>query len=165
MNNDKKVLIVILCLVVIVMSVAFSVYSTAITVQGTTVVDSIWKVEFNKEESSCTSADISVEGLVATINASFTTPGESATCTLTVENKGTLDAKLNSIVKTETGNAPIIFTIEPTDEEIPARDVLTKNNGKEQITVNITFDESTTSQPEETTKSATIVAQYQQKLS
>jgi len=112
--KDKGILTIMLCTVVVIMAVAYAAFSTTLTINGTASISSTWEVGFEQESSSCSDGSVvSVTGTLATLAVELESPGDSVTCTLTVKNTGTLDAKLESIVVTPSGNAPITFTTSP----------------------------------------------------
>ena len=163
--KDKGLLIGMLCTVVIVMAVAFAAFSTSLEVNGTASIQSTWKIVFDKANSSCTDGSniqMNDDSTIATIGVSLESPKDSVTCSIQVKNTGTLDAKLDSISLTPTGNAPITFTVDPkVDADLSTRPVLTAQGGTEVIKVTATYDD-VSGQPKDLTKSVTVVANYKQ---
>lgn len=164
--KEKGILIVMLCTVVIVMSVAFAAFSSNLTINGTAGIASTWNVAFDADNSSCSDgSSIAVGGTTATLSVRLETPGDEVTCTIGVKNTGTLDAKLASITSTPTGDAPITFTVSPTEDDLETRPVLVKGTGTESITVKITYDADTEGQPEDITNTILVSANYVQHFS
>ncbi len=166
--KDRNLLIVMLCLVVIVMSVAFAAFTTKLNINGSASIDSTWKIAFDQDSSSCTGDGNTVsvsESTNATLNISLKNPGDSVTCTLTVKNSGTLDAKLTSIdVTPESNDAPITYTVTPDTGAIATRPTLTKDGGTETIVVTAKYNEEVSTQPDHTSKTVTVRATYVQDL-
>lgn len=161
--KDKSLLIGMLCVVVIVMAVAFAAFSSNLSINGTTSIESTWNVAFDSTNSSCNDgSNIIISGTTATLDVKLETPGDSVTCTLTVKNTGTLNAKLKSITATPSGSAPITFTVAPTTADLETRAYLAKETGTETITVTATYDEDTEGQPETTTNNVLVKAEYAQ---
>lgn len=162
--KEKGLLISMLCVVVIVMAVAFAAFSTNLQINGTASIASTWNVAFDGNNSSCSDGSaIIVSGTTATLSVGLESPGDAVTCTLTVKNSGTLDAKLKSITSVPEGSAPITFTVTPApDADLSSRAVLSKNGGTETIVVVISYDKNVEGQPEETVRKALITATYEQ---
>lgn len=165
--KEKGLLIGMLCTVVIVMAVAFAAFSSSLKVNGTASVASTWAVAFDQEASSCSDgSSVSASGTLATLAVELESPGDSVTCTLTVKNTGTLDARLDSISVTPSGEAPITFTTSPAaDADLSTRAVLAKTSGTEVITVTATYDADTEGQPEDVQNTVVVKANYVQAFS
>ena len=108
MRDSKNIVIGMLCAVVCIMAVAYAAFSTSLTVTTTATVSSNWCVKI--KEASCPTkttngAADSVEAtitpadnaLAATFSMKFTQPGDSATCEVTYENCGSLNATLSHL--------------------------------------------------------------------
>ncbi len=166
--KDKNLLIVMLCIVVIVMAVAYAAFTSQLEVNGSASITSTWKVAFDQTGSSCTGDGNTVQitdDLTANLNVKLNNPKDTVTCTIQVKNTGTLDAKLSSIEATPQENdAPITYLVSPSTGDLAARPTLEKTNGTEVITVSITYDD-VSEQPQNTTKTITVRANYVQKLS
>ena len=109
---------------------------------------------------------MSVNGTLATLGVELESPGDSVTCTLTVKNTGTLDARLDSISVTPSGAAPITFTTSPAvGSDLSTRPVLANTSGTETITVTATYDADVQSQPENIQNTVVVKANYVQAFS
>lgn len=104
MDNRKKkdILIVFMLVAVFVMSVSYSMLSQKLEINGTGSVKGNWNVEITSIVESATqgtgvSESASSDLTVASFAAGLYQPGDSVTYTVTVENKGNIDAKLASI--------------------------------------------------------------------
>lgn len=111
MKDSKNIVIGLLCTVLCVMAVAYAAFSTSLEINGTATIDSTWNVAITDincqtEKGATNGVEIakpSVEGVNTTnaeIGVSFNQPGDNMTCVVTITNKGTLEAKLASIVTT-----------------------------------------------------------------
>lgn len=164
--KEKGLLIAMLCTVVIVMAVAFAAFSTNLTINGTATISSTWNVAFDGNNSSCSDGStVIVNGTTATLSVGLQSPGDEVTCTITVKNTGTLDAKLDTITSTPSGNAPITFTVTPSTSDLATRPVLAKETGTEIITVKIAYDADVEGQPDELSNTLLVSANYVQNLS
>jgi hypothetical protein len=106
MKDSKNMVIGMLCAVVCVMAVAYAAFSTSLNVTTTATVASNWCVKVQKAECEATpvtggaegsataSANTTANALGATFTMKFTQPGDTATCTVTYENCGSLNAAI-----------------------------------------------------------------------
>ena len=104
MDNRKKkdVLIIVMLIAVVCMSSAFAVLSQRLEISGTATVKGNWGVEITgitptATQGTGTSSSTNADLTVATFGAELLQPGDSVTYTVTVENKGNIDARLDSI--------------------------------------------------------------------
>lgn len=104
MDNRKKkdILIIVMLIAVVCMSSAFAVLSQKLEVSGTGTVKGNWGVEITgitptATQGTGTSNSANADLTVATFAADLYQPGDSVTYTVTVENTGNIDAKLDSI--------------------------------------------------------------------
>ena len=109
MNTRKKkdILIVAMVFSLCVMAVAYAMLSQRLEVNGTATTKGQWSVEITGIEVTASQgrgASESADSNLTTANFATTLyqPGDSVTYTVTVENKGSLDAKLESINTTTT---------------------------------------------------------------
>jgi len=106
MDNTKKkdLLIIVMLVAVCVMATSFAMLSQKLEVRDGNV-EANWNVEITNVVESATqgngvSESASSDLTMATFAASLSQPGDSVTYTVTVENKGNIDAKLDSISST-----------------------------------------------------------------
>lgn len=105
MNTKKKknILIIALVAVILLMATAFAVLSQQLNITGnTTLQSSTWQVEITGITVASKSGSAVSSGETFTLtSASFNTElsllGDSVTYNVTVENKGTIDATLQSV--------------------------------------------------------------------
>lgn len=164
--KEKGLLISMLCIVVIVMAVAFAAFSSNLKVNGTASIESTWNVAFDADNSSCSDgSSVSISGTTATLSVNLQSPGDTVTCNIGVKNTGTLDAKLASITSVPSGSAPITFTVTPTTDDLATRPVLVKETGTETITVKVSYDTDVEGQPDDVTNTLVVTANYLQNFS
>lgn len=138
MKDSKNLVIGMLCAVVCVMAVAYAAFSTTLNINGTATVASNWKVEILSIECDATEAaggatsinegaiELKAEGekkgeTTAEFTMTFLQPGDTAECIVTVQNAGSLPAKLAAPVDgqywTETNaDSVITFAVEGATE-------------------------------------------------
>lgn len=166
-RKTKNILLIILFLGIVGIGVGYAALAQILTINGTANITASWNVRISdiKEgtltgATSKTAAVVAGDKLSATFDVNLQYPGATATYIVTVENAGTIDAKLESITGIEAANADT-----PTEitYAIDARENDTLNSGttKEYI-VTVKWLETATSIPENKTKSATITLNYVQ---
>ena len=179
MNNEKhearnkNILIGALLAVILIMGVGYAAFAQQLTINGNASITSNWQVEMTEIEATSTngtgadvvSADQGVDGGTALLNATtaqfkadLKSPGDSVTYTVTVENKGDIDAEVASIEFTE-GNegAPISYTY----AGIAQGNVLTGGDTTT-FTVTVTYDANVESQPENVENTLVMHVNYVQ---
>ena len=175
MNNEKhearnkNILIGALLAVILIMGVGYAAFAQQLTINGNASITSTWQVEMTNIEATSTngtgadvvSADQGADGGTALLDsataqfkADLKSPGDSVTYTVTVENKGTIAAEVESITFDE-GNtgAAISYSY----NGINKGDVLEADGGNDTktFTVTVSYDDVTT-QPEAGKLSNTI---------
>ena len=99
------VLLVLTCLVG-TMSIAYAVLSTSLTITGNTEISSAsWNIHFNNIQIDSQSVVATSEPKIVNTNsvdfaATLNKPGDHYTFTVDIVNSGTLDAMIDSVVKT-----------------------------------------------------------------
>ena len=86
-------------------------------------------------------ADPSYTATTANFSVGFTQPGDSITYDITVTNKGTLDAVVESITINKGDNSAIKYTT----SGLKRGDKIVKNNGTNTLTIKVNYDSSVTS--------------------
>ena len=106
-RRNRGIVIGVLCAVILFMSIGFAAISTRLTLTGTATVGSTWNVEITGIEKTDAStagatdaAAPSFTATTATFNVELAQPGDKAVYNVTVENKGTIAAKLSDIAST-----------------------------------------------------------------
>ena len=115
-RTQRNYLIVGLCAILVIMGVGYAAFSSQLKITGTSNIDSTWSVKI----ISITPTDIIGEAkdkpeitdytdTTATFGTSLKLPNDSITYNIVIENQGSLDAKLDTISKTDTNNSAISF--------------------------------------------------------
>ena len=166
MENNKKIIITVLSVLVVAMAVGYALLAQELTINGTASIDSTWKVEITNITSkdvvgdAVNKTDPSYTATTANFSVGLTQPGDSITYDITVTNKGTLDAVVESITVNKGDNPAITYTT----SGLKRGDKIAKNNGTNTLTVKVDYDSSVTSQPASTTNDITVTINYQQDL-
>ena len=166
MENNKKIIITVLSVLVVAMAVGYALLAQELTINGRASIDSTWKVEITNIQSkdvvgdAVNKTDPSYTATTANFSVGFTQPGDSITYDITVTNKGTLDAVVESITVNKGDNPAITYTT----SGLKRGDKIAKNNGTNTLTVKVDYDSNVTSQPISTTNDITVTINYQQDL-
>ena len=166
MKDKKKVMVGILSVLVCIMTVGYALLAQELTINGRASIDSTWKVEITNITSkdivggAVNKVDPTYTATTANFSVGLTQPGDSITYDITVTNKGTLDAVVESINVDKGDNPAIVYTT----SGLKRGTKLAKNNGTNTLTVKVDYDSSATSQPTSTTNDITVTINYQQDL-
>ena len=161
--KQKNIVIGIMCIVVCIMVIGFAAFSTTLNINGTSSIESNWKVvftniqELNKTNGVMINTNPTASGTTATFDVSLESPGDSIEYQITVANQGTLDAIISNINASETGSDAIKFEI----SNIKVGDKLA-NKTSTTFNIKISYDDSITSQPEITNNKLTVNITYVQ---
>ena len=148
------------------MAVGYAAFSSQLKISGTSSVTSSWDVEITNIEStnvigSATNGSApTYTKTTATFNTNLVSPGDSITYDVTVENKGSIDATLKTITKTDTNNSAILFET----SGIKEGDSLLVG-AKAHMFVKVTYNQTITSQPKNLTSTLKVTLDYVQKTS
>lgn len=163
MKDKKNIIIGALLFAVVAMSVGYAAFATTLNINGTATIAGDWDVEITgiTSEFVGTASDKTTPAYTATtatFDAKLMAPGDTATYTVTVENKGTIKAKLDSITLTPQadGSDAIIYTVK---SQPAANDVL-KAGDSTTVVVEAKYDPTITEVPEVKTKTFTGVLEY-----
>ena len=185
-SKHKNILIGTLLAVVFVMAVGYAAFTQQLTINGSASITSNWHVGFDTTKTTgepgvvtpTTGANgtTAPSGTVsytndqqATISATLNQPGDKVVFTLTIENTGTINARLNNPVVNLTSAGPdengdalitkegnIIFTVTaPTPTTINADETAT-------MTVTAEFDSNAQSVGTVTSSSITVTTLAEQ---
>ena len=166
MENNKKIIITVLSVLVCIMAVGYALLAQELTINGSASIDSTWRVEITNITSKDVVGDAvnktnpSYTATTANFSVGFTQPGDSITYDITVTNKGTLDAVVESITVNKGDDSAIKYTT----SGLKRGDKIAKNNGTNILTVKVEYDSSVTSQSASTTNDITVTINYQQDL-
>ena len=102
-NGRKGFLVLILLLLLIGVTIGYSVLSDTLNINGTSKIkNATWKVHFTRvvpasgSVAPVSAPSISSDGLVITYDVNLDTPGDYYEFDATVKNDGSVDAKLSS---------------------------------------------------------------------
>ena len=157
----KKTVIIIMCIAILFMIVGYAAFSANLNINGTANIASTWQVLFTKIEEVSKSSGVTIKsaptasGTTATFNLDVQFPGDTIVYKITVENQGTIDAIINDITASKTGNDAIKFNI----TGIKKGDILTKGTSTT-FNVEITYDINTTKQPTDLNEVLTMEINY-----
>lgn len=175
MKKDKnKNSVIISCLVVaiIAMSVGYAALAQQLTINGTAGTgNASWSIAFDSitKNASLSTAGATeesapvVSGTSATFDVTLANPGSKMVYDVVVKNSGTIDATYVGLSGVDEANSAlptqIQYTVEKTDANV---DLLSNSNDTYRITIEWPAS-STTVNTTETSKTATIHFDYEQK--
>ena len=165
--KHKTALIGGLLAVVVLMAVGYAAFSQALIINGSASIDSNWQIRIIDIAASTTGsgvnsgAEVGSDYLSASFNASLTSPGDTVTYTITVENQGTINAKLSSY---NWNSDTVSDTNEPIYFEVNGLSVDSVLNAQERttFTVIVHYNNNVTTQPDVTQKEGTLLLTYVQ---
>ena len=112
MRKNKNILIFSLLGVLIVMSIAYAAFSTALTISSTATINTSWNVAFDTTKTSGTGVINPTTGITggtaptgtvaysdgqhATLTTTLNQPGDKIVYTLTIKNTGSIAATLSA---------------------------------------------------------------------
>ncbi len=157
----KKIVIIIpFILAILFMSIGYSLLETNLAIKGYATIYGDWNVSITNiktayESDGCYAGSPTFTNLSANFDAYLMKPGDYITYEITISNKGTIAAKLESIDFDFSGSDAIIITnTEP-------KDIL--YGGESTVfSVTITYDEDATEIPSVKTKNITGTIKYVQ---
>ncbi len=163
MKNTKNIIVIILVLAIFLMSAAYSLMATQLTIDGNAEIVGIWDVKIsNVEVESCSTGsnpgDISFTNTSVVFNAKLLKPGDEVSYKVTIENAGSIDAALGFVVFKEEDNEANAISYETTEM---ARTLLAGEQTS--FIVTISYDKNTMETPNVKTKSLTGIIEYVQK--
>ena len=167
MHKDRKkrnLIIGSLLAILVIMTVGYAAFSTQLKITGNASITSNWNVQITgisngtPTGSAENAINPSYDVLTANMEVNLYSPGDSMTYEITIENKGTIDATLSKITKTDTNNPAILFETSGVNEgdNLNAGDKTT-------MTVKITYNPNITTQPENPTSELNVTLTYEQK--
>ncbi len=162
-TRQRNYIILGLCSILLVMAAGYAAFRTQLTINGTSNISSDWKVLITDIQSktlagAATDAEApSHTETTATFKTSLLSPGDSMQYDITVENRGDIDAVLESIdVKTSENEAILFETsgIKRGDKLLPEE--------SDVLTVVVTYNPEITDQPENLNSEVTVTLNYVQ---
>ena len=162
-TRQRNYIILGLCSILLVMAAGYAAFRSQLTINGTSNISSEWKVLITDIQSSVlngtpeNSEEPSHTDTTATFKTNLVSPGDSMQYTVTVENRGSIDAVLKTLSKTDSNNEAIIFEI----TGIEQGDTL-KAHKSTTFNVTVTYNKDVTNQPSNITSDLTITLDYVQ---
>ena len=149
MKDKKNILIAVLLLVIVGLAVGYAALSATLTINGTATIDT-WDVEITGITTGTpvgtaqNKTDPTFTATTATFDALLQKKGDSISYTITIENKGTIDAELDSITwtpdSTTYGASPIIYAV----TSQPAANSVLAAGASTTVVISATFDSTLT---------------------
>lgn len=167
-TKSKNLILVVLLIAVVGMAVGYAAMSQQLVIKGTASITTEWDVHFksivpspmNASNGATDKVAPSFTSTSATFDVNLDRPGATAQYTVTVENSGTIDAKLTSVSGVTEANLidpkAITYSI-----DAKANDVLSSKETKDYI-VTVTWNASSSEIPTEKGKTAIITLNYVQ---
>ena len=161
MKRTKNIIIVALLFAILAMAIGYSAFATQLTLNGTAEIVGVWDVKIiNIEAQSvsdgCDPGEPKYTNTTATFNAKLVKPGDSITYVITIENAGTINATLGTVVFKEEDESPAI------KYETTELDHLLQAGNQTNFSVKIQYNPKTTENPTVKTKSLTGIIEYVQ---
>ena len=162
-TRQRNYIILGLCSILLVMAAGYAAFRSQLTINGTSNISSEWKVlitDIQSEVLAGEATDVeepSHTDTTATFKTNLVSPGDSMQYTVTVENRGNIDAVLKTLSKTDSSNDAIIFEI----TGIEQGDTL-KVHESTTFNVTVTYNPEITNQPDNITSDLTITLDYVQ---
>ena len=162
-RTQRNYIILGLCSILLLMAIGYAAFRSQLTINGTSNISSEWKVLITDIQSSVlngtpeNSETPSHTDTTATFKTNLVSPGDSMQYTVTVENRGNIDAVLKTLSKTDSSNDAIIFEI----TGIEQGDTLKAHNSTT-FNVTVTYNPEITNQPDNITSDLTITLNYVQ---
>ncbi len=159
----KNTVIGFLVVAILIMAAGYALLSSQLKITGTAGVTSSWNVAITSitEGTAIGTASnrtpASSTGTTATFDVELQKPGDSMTYDVTISNKGSLNAVLDSMVITEGigGSEAITYSVTGVTKGTKL-DVNTTNT----VTVKVEWDDSLSTMPAVTTKTLTVTLNY-----
>lgn len=161
MMRTKNIVIMALLIVILLMSIGYSAFASHLTLNGTAEIASEWDVKITDikaidytEGTDC--GEPQYTNTSATFNAKLFKPGDYVTYEVTIENSGTLDATLNTVIfKDGEGPDAIKYTTTEVANNLKAGEQTT-------FTIKMEYDSQSTEIPETASKTITGIIEYVQ---
>ena len=163
-NRRKRSLVIGGLLAILVcMTIGYAAFSTQLNISGTSSITSNWDVQItNITQGTPTGTGENAVApsytvTTATMEANLYSPGDAMTYEITIQNKGTIDAVLSKITKSDSNNPAILFETSGVNE---GDTLLAGETAK--MTVKISYNSSVTSQPENLSAEMAVTLEYTQ---
>ena len=163
MKNTRNIIIGALLIVILLMAVGYSTFATQMTIEGTAEITGIWDVKITNIEvktisEGCDAGEPQYTNTKATFYAKLQKPGDSITYAVTIQNAGTINARLSEVIfksNDDSGSSAISYSTTTL--------AATLNAGEQTvIEITITYDSTITEVPDVKTKTITGTIEYVQ---
>ena len=163
-SKQRNYIIIGLCAILVIMGVGYAAFQSQLKITGTSNIASNFLVKITSITPNSivgTALDkpeiTTYNDTSATFGVSLKSPGDSITYDITIENKGTIDAVLKTITKTDTNNSAILFETSGVNEndELKVGETAT-------MKVKVTYNPEITSQPTDLDSTLNIELDYEQ---
>ena len=158
MKKSKKTnVLAILIVFLLVLAVAYAAFNQTLTITGTATAQGNWDIHFENESiTTKTGNSVTIgktEGSTVndklTVAAKLSHPGDKATVSVDIVNKGSVDAKLTKFTVagegfTQSGNVYTNGVIKITVPTIAENEVLTATTGTKTFAFDIEWDSNKT---------------------
>ncbi len=168
MDKKKNFIIGTLLAAIVLMSVGYAALAQVLTINGTANIDANWDVEITGitegTVTGATTKTITSNATSATFSVDLAYPGATATYEVDIENKGTINAILESITGVDSANSALPTEIQYSVTGVSEGDTLdSKATAKAIVTVTwVKSVDNTDTVPTQTSKTATINLNYVQ---
>ena len=163
-RTNRNYIIMGLCAILLIMGVGYAAFSSQLKISGTSNIATNFLVKITGIEVSSKSGGAADKPDVTTYNdtsatfgTTLQTPGDSITYDITIENKGTIDAVLKTITKTDASNSAILFETSGVNEGDPLNVGETAT-----MQVKVTYNPSVESQPTDLDSTLKVDLTYEQ---
>ena len=164
MKNKRNIIIGAIVAVILLMAVGYSALATQLSINGTAEITGEWDVRITNIETKeisdgCDDGEPEFTNTTAKFDAKLGKPGDAITYEITIENQGTIDAKLDHILflaDEENGSEAIKYSSTNIAETLGAGE-------QTKLDITIEYDQETAEVPQVKTKSLTGVVEYVQK--
>lgn len=139
-KKKKNIMIIVLCFVLLLMGVGYAALSQRLTIGGTAKMQGVWDVritniQLSRKTGLAKDNSHKYENLSASFQTETLAPGDMLEYTVSVSNRGNIDAKVSEINATLDGPEAIKYTV----EGIKKGDIIKEGVTKEVI-ITIKFD-------------------------
>lgn len=113
----KKTIVIILVLFMMLLGIGYAAFQTQLKITGTGKIDSNWNVFFEgvhfggKSGDAAEASEPTFTDTSATFSVNLKKPGDSLFYVIIVRNSGTIDAKIEDVAVTKTGDAAITYQL------------------------------------------------------
>ena len=162
-TRQRNYIILGLCSILLIMAAGYAAFRTQLNINGTSNITSEWNVLITNIQSQIINGNPEDEeepshtDTTATFKTKLYSPGDKMRYTVTVENRGSIDAVLKTMENTNSSNEAIIFTI----NGIEQGDTLKAKESKT-FTVDVEYNSNVESQPENLTSNLEVTLNYVQ---